>query len=423
MTHYKQIGPDIEFDSESINDYFGSSVAVNKNGTSMAIAAMGEDGMRGAVRMFSLDTYSETWIQLGQVLRGKQQEHFFGLSIDMNADGTRVVVGGPGKNNSQGSTSVYEFSCTDQIWKRLGTEIIPNQTGGHAGLSVAINGVGDIILVGAPYNDNHRGLVQAYELVDENWKPMGQAIVAKYRSHLGSSVGLSADGKRFVLGNKQYLTNSGSVEIHEFDDSSKQWTLMKAIHGVNYYDRLGDSVDMSEDGNRIVFGVPNSDQGPKESVTVDSGQVYVYDYDGSDWNMVGEPITNPTSSDRLGRSVAISGDGSHIALAAPGSDGSNTALAAPGAGVDDVIQNTGKVDVYTYSEKQGRWIANINPIYGDCSNDQYGEVGALAMDRFGTHLVIGAGHGNYYRGIARAYVLTQGPRDKSNIPPVECLTS
>ena len=407
--HYGQIGSDVEIDSGSVNDYLGSSVSVSKDGLRMAVGAQGEHGFKGSVRMFSWDASTEEWISLGQAIFGTTNGDHFGLSVDMNEDGSRVIIGAPRKNADVGEASVYEFDDASQTWQLLGSDITPSDQNGQGGLSVVMNGAGNIVVIGSPYYDSQKGLVQAYELVGGEWAPMGPPIVSVYRSMLGSSIDLSADGKRLVTGKHQISTNTGSVEIYNFEDSSREWTLMKTIYGENYYDRLGSAVEISEDGNRIVVGVPFYDEGPDGSITTNSGRVHVYDYDGSDWTMLGGAITSPSSSDLLGRSVAISGDGSHIAVAAPGND-------VGGSGLDN-----GRVDVYTYSEDEGSWITTTNAIYGDCNNDQYGEGQALTMDRFGNRFVIGAGHGNYYRGLVRAYEIMPG--DASASPITECLTN
>lgn len=90
--------------------------------------------------------------------------------------------------------------------------------------------------------------------------------------------------------------------------------------------------------------------------------------------------------------------GTHIAVSSPESD--------------DNGSNSGKVEVYIFSEVDQIWVSRGIDIIGECKQDRFGEGGnAIAMDRFGTHLAIGAQRVNYYQGMARVYEVLPGVGD------------
>ena len=94
----------------------------------------------------------------------------------------------------------------------------------------------------------------------------------------------------------------------------------------NYYS--GYSVAMSADGSRVaISGVYNDGTG------VNAGHVRVYTLTNNVWTQTGGDIDGEAAGDETGRSVAMSADGSRVAIGATGNDGT------PGV-------NSGHVRVY-----------------------------------------------------------------------------
>jgi len=81
-------------------------------------------------------------------------------------------------------------------------------------------------------------------------------------------------------------------------------------------DRFAQSMDISDDGTRLILGSPNENE--------QRGAVYLYELKNNQW-VLHRKITNggypyTESGDRFGAGVAISGDGETIAFSAPGND-------------------------------------------------------------------------------------------------------
>ena len=88
------------------------------------------------------------------------------------------------------------------------------------------------------------------------------------------------------------------------------------------------------------------------------------------WTVVGANILGEAASDHLGHKVAISGDGSVIAISAPDNDGNGG--------------NSG--EVYVYKNNGGSWV-KIGEFLGEAAGDKLGESISLSDD--GSVIAIG----------------------------------
>jgi hypothetical protein len=90
-----QVGADI--DGEDIDDYFGRSVAMSDDGSRVAIGAYLNDGVNGSnpdaghVRVF--DLIDNAWVQVGADIEGESSQDQFGYGVAMSDDGSRVAIG------------------------------------------------------------------------------------------------------------------------------------------------------------------------------------------------------------------------------------------------------------------------------------------------------------------------------------------
>ncbi len=365
------------------------SVSVSKDGFSMAVTATSEQDGRGATRVFTWDARISEWIQIGQDVVGTNPNDCLGWSIAMNQDGSVIVLGAPNANGDDGLTRVYELDENDS-WKLLGDEIRP-PTGsqGLAGSTVSINSNGNIVAISSPRVKSYTGCVQVLQLVNGQWVQIGQNIAPEsIFSYFGGSIAMTADGNRIVVGSEYGGEFHGSVQVFDYDGFL--WQEKQSVNGRYYYDKFGSDVDISEDGNRIIVGSPMSDGNTRTREYFNAGEFCVLEYDGSGWNVIGQKIIGSSSTDQLGQAVAISGDGTHVAISSPMND--------------DNGSNSGKVEVYKYSEPDNTWILQGKEIHG-CAGNNLGGQGAVALDRSGEHLVVGTVKSN---GKAQVFEIAAG---------------
>jgi len=132
-------------------------------------------------------------------------------------------------------------------------------------------------------------------------------------------VDLSADGLTVAIGakgnNGNGNNNSGHVRVYRYESGS--WTLMGSdIDGEAAGDKSGSSVSLSADGSMVAIGA-NKNDGNGEN----TGHVRVYRYDGSAWTKIGDDVDSEAAEDKSGSRVALSSDGSTVAIGAYSNDG------------------------------------------------------------------------------------------------------
>lgn len=123
-TTWIQVGADIE--GEGVSDNFGEAVALNGDGSVLAVGASGNDGGGaggGHVRVFRLT--SGTWTQVGTDIDGTSGG--FGVSVSLSASGNRLMSTGAGG----GPESIGIYDLTGGAWvKYTGIDF---GTGGRMG--------------------------------------------------------------------------------------------------------------------------------------------------------------------------------------------------------------------------------------------------------------------------------------------------
>jgi hypothetical protein len=103
-TGWEKLGDDII--GNSVSGFFGRGVDFSKTATIVAIGGSGTDSNTGQVIVFQLQ--SNDWVQLGQTLVGQGQDYQFGASVALNDDGTLLAVGEIGSSSIAGSLRTFE---------------------------------------------------------------------------------------------------------------------------------------------------------------------------------------------------------------------------------------------------------------------------------------------------------------------------
>jgi hypothetical protein len=149
-------------------DIFGQSVAIG--GGRIAVGAVGaqtDDGVRvGAVYVFELD--NGNWVQQAKLMASDPQElGFFGNSVAMSRDGSRIIAGVDDEDVSNQPVSVFRRAGNG--WVEEGQLLGEGFEG--FGLSVAISY--PYCAVGAPYHDP-AGAAYVFRFDGANWNLTGQ---------------------------------------------------------------------------------------------------------------------------------------------------------------------------------------------------------------------------------------------------------
>jgi GH24 family phage-related lysozyme (muramidase) len=332
---WTKLGDDI--DGEAANDYFGNSVSLSSDGTTIAIGASQNDNNRGHVRVYSWN--GSVWTKLGDDIDGETASDFSGYSVSLSSDGTTVAIGAY-QNNGNGTDAghVRVYSWNGSAWTKQGGDIDGEAAGDYSGYSVSLSSDGTTVAIGAFGNDgtaNGAGHVRVYSWNGSAWTKLGDDIDGEAALDSSGSVSLSSDGTTVAIGaynNDGSASNAGHVRVYSWNGSA--WTkLGDDIDGEAANDYFGNSVSLSSDGTTLAIGAYANDGNGNNS-----GHVRVYSWNGSVWTKLGDDIDGETASDFSGYSVSLSSDGTTVAIGAYGNDG--TASIAGHVRVYNLVNDT-----------------------------------------------------------------------------------
>jgi hypothetical protein len=361
---WKQVGKDI--DGEEANDASGSSVALSADGSRVIIGAplnAGNGRFSGHARVLEYD--GSNWNKLGSDIDGEAAFDESGFSVDITADGSRVIIGAlldDDNGSNSGRARVLEYDGTD--WNKLGNDIDGEAADDRSGYSVAISANGSRVIIGAPVNaDNGRfsGHARVLEYDGSNWNKLGSDIDGEAAFDAsGQAVAISADGNRVIIGADGNGGDNGRLSGHarvlEYDGTD--WNkLGNDIDGEAAFDASGWSVAITADGNRVIIGARGT-----AGYGSNPGHARVLEYDGIDWNKLGNDIDGEQVGDRFGHSVAITANGSRVIIGA--------------IGVRFGISGVARV----FDWVDQAWMPTGLAINGEAAGDQSGYSVAIAAD-------------------------------------------
>ena len=328
------------------------------------------------------------------VLLGYDSESLdrFGSSVSATSNGDRVVVGARLANPISGGTTpvdagaVYVFKRTGNTWAHEARLIASDRSNGDQfGTSVSVDSTGTRIVVGAPLDDNARGsnagAMYVFSRSGTTWtQEVNISSPINFSSALfGTSVDISDDGTRVVVGapnmfqgNTAEGKNTGKAWV--YIRSGTNWNIEDIIGSSQSIDQyLGGSVAISGDGTRVVVGAIGADPGGVH--LSNTGGAFIFTRSGSTWTQEAAlGASDKDTSDRFGNSVAISSDGTRCAIGA--------LLANPG-GVSDAGA------VYIFSRSGTTWAQEAKLVASDkVANNHFGS--SVAIDNAGTYVIVGS---------------------------------
>ena len=323
--------------------YLGYSLDISSNGNTAIIGAVYDDvdpaldDDRGGAYIY--DKPNGNWVTTDQYLSklqasdGEDRDNF-GHSVAISDDGNTAIIGAYYHNDSIGAA--YIFVRSGGTWIEQ-AKLTPsnNISRGQFGYSVSISGDGNTAVVGAweasVESAGQTGVVYVFSRSNGSWSEEAQLFDPNDlgNTYLGISVDISSDGNTIVAGRyrDQIIDlEAGSAEI--YIRSGGIWSLQSKLLASDgtRYDRFGNSVSISSDGNKIVVGASY------DSVNTDpfrnQGSAYIFEKPISGWPLYTGPANtalNETikliasdgdADDHFGISVSISGDGSKVIIGA-----------------------------------------------------------------------------------------------------------
>jgi len=287
----------------------------------------------------------------------------------------------------------------------------------HFGFAVAVSADAKTVVVGAPSESANtlllNGAAYVFALGSAGWTE--QALLRASNSEtndvFGVAVALSDDGNTLAISAPAEGSSAVDINGNQTDNSAQNsgavyvfarsggagWSLQAYVKASNtgLGDRFGQVLALSGDGNTLavganledsdavgVGGIQNSENAP------DSGAVYVYTRSGATWSPQAYiKATNTQGLDEFGLRLALSQDGTTLAVGAPKED--SGAVGINGNQADNSVADAGAVYVYTIGGGGGWVSAGYIKASNPGPGDWFGG-GDLRLSADGTTLVVGA---------------------------------
>jgi len=376
---WTQIGSDI--DGEAIDDRSGHSVAINTDGTIVAIGALSNDqnGVNsGHVRVYQY--ILGVWTQLGQDIDGATASDGSGSSIALSDDGMILAIGSPYNSDNgvnAGHVRVFNYGSNSGQWTQIGQNLDGESAGDEFGRSVSLSGSGSFLAIGGPKNagnGNASGHVRVFEY-NGLWNQVGSDIDGEAADDLsGYSVSLKDwESVLFVAisakENDGSFLDAGHVRIYTLDNNT-WYQVGNDIDGEASGDDFGRDISLNSDASIIAIGASGNDDSGSNS-----GHARVYELILGSWSQIGQDLDGEDDNDYFGKSVSLNSAGNVLAVGGYMNDANNQTT--PNKGHVMVFNNVG-----------GSWYQVGTDIDGEAANNYSGA--SICLNSTGSRIVIGA---------------------------------
>ena len=296
--------------------YQGSSVSLSSDGNTLALGGYGDNSNLGAVWIFTRS--GTTWTQQGNKLVGSGYvgSSYQGSSVALSSDGNTLAVGGYYDASTLGATWIFTRSgttWTQQGSKLVGYDAVNGTEGCYQGTAVALSSDGNTLATSA-YRDNQlTGAVWVFGRSGTTWTQIQNKLVGSGNTGnawQGASVALSSDGNTLAFGSYYDDSNNGAVWIFQRTTTTFSQQSTKLV-GYGNIGRAyqGISISLSSDGNTLAIG------GRYDNSNL--GATWIFTRNGTKWKQKGNKIVGSGYSGTSvyqGTSVSLSGDGNTLAV-------------------------------------------------------------------------------------------------------------
>ncbi len=391
----------------------GSTLAVGATGEDSA--AIGIDGNQadnsaenaGAVYVFRRS--GATWVQQAYLKASNTGAgDVFGASVALSADGSTLAVGardedsaatdigGDQADNSAASAgAVYVFTRSGGVWGQQAYVKASNTGAGDAfGIAVSLSADGSTLAVGARDEDSaaigiggdqadnaasNAGAVYVFSRTGTTWSQQAyiKASNAAASDQFGTGVTLSSDASTLAVGatgedsaatgidgNQADNSVSNAGAVYVFTRSGTAWTQQAYVKQSNTgaSSSFGgfEAISLSNDGSVMAVGASTErsaatgiDGDQTDTSIPGAGAVYVFERTGTTWSQrTYVKSSNTGLGDIFGRAVALSDDGSTLAVGAPNEDSATTGF--NGDQADNSTTDSGAV--YVFERTGTTWV-------------------------------------------------------------------
>ena len=236
-------------------DIFGQSVAMSGDGNKVIVGAPEDDDNSqddsGSAYIYKYNSGTDSWDETKLTASDAAESDYFGYSVSMSGDGNSVVVGAYSDDDNgteSGSAYIYKYNSGTSSWDETKLTASDAAADDNFGISVAMSGGGNKVIVGAYADDNSQynsGSAYIYKYNSGTWDETKlTASDAAVSDFFGISVAMSGDGNSVIVGahwdNISSNTNQGSAYIFQSSDNN-DITMIKEHANANDYTLINQS--------------------------------------------------------------------------------------------------------------------------------------------------------------------------------------
>jgi len=388
----------------------------------------------GAVVVYVRSQTGE-WVQQAYVKPSNPRDiASFGQSIALSEDGSTLAVGAPYEPSSvagirHGDTgaldagtpysgAAYVFTRSAQGQWSQQAHIKSDVAGAVVsfGTRVALSADGHLLAASAP-NDgragSRAGAVHIFTRSSGTWAALGSPLLPPVpgdADFFGDGLGLSADGLTLAVGaqgdDRPWLpgdTLPPSLGADRQDNSGAVYVFTRAHAGQTEWDFqaflkpndnqiqrfFGRALALSADGGTLAISAPDDDRltlgQPPLSDYEEVGAVHVFRRTGNTWNEEDHfKAAVPAKFMYFGQELALSGDGSVLAVGSPYDRGEGSGLQSRPS--QDGPADRGTVELFR--RQGGKWLRGAYLKPPSPGQQQFGS--GVALSRDGATLAVGA---------------------------------
>ena len=365
---------------------FGSAVAISSNGARVVVSTPGaEQGdqvnvgettileERTVDREVNGTTITTNEWQVMYTLPGVGANLNPVSSLSISDDASLVAVGYPFYvqggivqifNEARGWQSSVSLSYDHQLDNTTGLQSSDESLTGF-GHAIDLSPDGMMLAVGAPLFESQQasvtGFVHVYQQIPKtdpaespSWVRLGSSnddenhVLKGTHSNELFGWSVSLRNNRVAVGSPSFDTDRGLARVFEWTPSDQQWRQVgPELSGTEILQRFGESVALSDDGTILAVGA--------RGTAFDPGFVKVFRHqveaDGQEsWTSDDQIFVGDSAGDGLGASVTLSKDGNTLAIGAPESSEFGT--------------GSGHIQVWMYNEDSSQWVQEGSKIGG-----------------------------------------------------------
>jgi hypothetical protein len=353
------------------------------------------------------------FVTIGQPIESTEYYARLGNAISISDDGTRLAVASRSKdmNYYEGLVHLYDYNETTDEWIMVGPSISLDGVVESIDVDLKLSGDGSRFIVGTVVNDDGPNSfsceARVYTHFDGQFITLGDKFQGE--ESIGDnndvSVSINYDGTRVAVAFS--LDNGGKSDngvTRVYDLVNMQWVQVgNSIEGENAFDLSGYVVALSSDGTTLAVSSPYHSTANGGT----AGSVHIYRFISNVWTLLGTEIIGENDGDASGSNLAISSNGNRIAISSEKFDSND----------DDAEKvDVGHVRIFDYDPCSNQWNQMGEDIvgergevplqdYGYHVGDHFGK--GLALSNDGLTVAIGApynhGDGNYYTGSVQIF--------------------